>query len=527
MFSTAQAQSAGVLRPPRGSTLVGHRGIADTVARTVASKLNDLLTIYDFGAVGDGVTDDTDALVTAGNSGKMVLFPDGVYLVDSGVLNIGQNVAFIGLNVPLYDAATGWKAGAWIKSVVGISGALKSVAFKNLGLDTTESATTEGLTITNSAGEPPVENVFVENVIVIGKETNNHNMLIENANNVFCKNITTRSGIQGVAVKATNFYLEDIKGIDCITWSLTLRESAGAICRHGTVRRVRTVALENPTCGGVVLMNSTEGEEASDILFDDINLDKGYFFIDNTVNSVGAKDIRLNNLVISGRSGFALQTFGPVDGFKVTGAVFNNCGAGFFTNGGDCKNYELDGFTFNGTPVGAQLDGSNHIARGWKKGDTGPGTFILNYSTDLQVYDMDARAAPYANAGGGTALTGGGVVIIPQIGSLPEREWRSNYWNGYAFGSVEQNDFVTLYTLPSSSSKCCVELTVTVFSIYGTHIRRVLITNDTKQDIGASVDAAIIFEVDRSSDLIRMKYIAGITSDLYVVVTGSVEHEAP
>jgi len=63
-----------------GSTLIGTtNGSTGSVPRTVASKLNDTVSVKDFGAVGDGVTDDTVAINNAGISGK-TFSPAGIYL---------------------------------------------------------------------------------------------------------------------------------------------------------------------------------------------------------------------------------------------------------------------------------------------------------------------------------------------------------------------------------------------------------------------------------------------------------------
>lgn len=49
------------------------------VTRTVESKLRDVVSVKDFGAVGDGVADDTAAIQAAINTGNSVFFPDGTY----------------------------------------------------------------------------------------------------------------------------------------------------------------------------------------------------------------------------------------------------------------------------------------------------------------------------------------------------------------------------------------------------------------------------------------------------------------
>ena len=73
-----------------GSTLVGTtNGGTGAVTRTVASKLNDTVSVKDFGAVGDGVTDDTVAIQVAINvvsvTGGHLVFPSGTYRLTSSI----------------------------------------------------------------------------------------------------------------------------------------------------------------------------------------------------------------------------------------------------------------------------------------------------------------------------------------------------------------------------------------------------------------------------------------------------------
>ena len=60
------------------------------VARSAASKFGEMVSVKDFGAVGDGVTDDTAAIQAAINSGKSVFFPEGTYRAN----NLTQSTNF-------------------------------------------------------------------------------------------------------------------------------------------------------------------------------------------------------------------------------------------------------------------------------------------------------------------------------------------------------------------------------------------------------------------------------------------------
>lgn len=63
---------------------------ANAVQRTVEGKLKDTVSVKDFGAVGDGVTNDTAAINAALATGKTVYFPQGIYMT-TGAHVIGTN----------------------------------------------------------------------------------------------------------------------------------------------------------------------------------------------------------------------------------------------------------------------------------------------------------------------------------------------------------------------------------------------------------------------------------------------------
>ena len=79
MFITDLANSADALR---GAALVGYEG------RTVADRLSESMTLRDFGAVGDGVADDTQAIQAALDLGGTVHITHGVYLYSQVSANV-------------------------------------------------------------------------------------------------------------------------------------------------------------------------------------------------------------------------------------------------------------------------------------------------------------------------------------------------------------------------------------------------------------------------------------------------------
>ena len=83
----------GDLSGSTGSSLVGFLQAGTSAqARTVQAKERDIVSVKDFGAVGDGVTDDTAAIVNALATGKDVMLPDGTYkLAPTSLQTISNN----------------------------------------------------------------------------------------------------------------------------------------------------------------------------------------------------------------------------------------------------------------------------------------------------------------------------------------------------------------------------------------------------------------------------------------------------
>lgn len=101
---------------------------AGAVARTITSKLKDVVSVKDFGAVGNGVANDTAAIQAAINTnpGRTIYFPTGKYLI-TNTLNITQSNTFL----------EGENAGNWYLlssssgSVIICNNAINAVHFSN------------------------------------------------------------------------------------------------------------------------------------------------------------------------------------------------------------------------------------------------------------------------------------------------------------------------------------------------------------------------------------------------------------
>jgi hypothetical protein len=98
------------------------------ITRSVGAKLRDTVSVKDFGAVGDGVTDDTVAIQNAidagATSGKRLYFPRGTYIVsdanaDNACLVVQYPIQILG-DGPFYTA---------IKPAAGVAGTVNTITF--------------------------------------------------------------------------------------------------------------------------------------------------------------------------------------------------------------------------------------------------------------------------------------------------------------------------------------------------------------------------------------------------------------
>ncbi|MBQ7148654.1 MAG: right-handed parallel beta-helix repeat-containing protein [Pseudobutyrivibrio sp.] len=153
------------------------------------------ISVRDFGAIGDGVTDDTTALTNAFNngSGKTVYFPSGTYVISSAVRVRSDTHVYGDGSTSIIIAKEGTKRGATMLKLdknpnvvfdnICISGN-SSVNYENMdsqdGIHLLDIWNSENITIKNC--------YFIDNIYAAIRDINTSNITVENCifQNVDC-----------------------------------------------------------------------------------------------------------------------------------------------------------------------------------------------------------------------------------------------------------------------------------------------------------------------------------------------------
>lgn len=338
-----------------GSTLVGFRQLGTgAVTRTTQSKMQDMVSVKDFGAVGNGVTDDTAAInaaITAINAlgGGTVFFPEGTYLVgDAGgnvAISLLSNVTLNGdgINVTIIKLKNSGNA-----HVINAASA-SNVSITNLTVDGNRA--NQSLSVHCIRGSS-VDGYFIENVEAkqsyaygIGFQTGTFKRI--KLNNVYVHD----TGLDGIDTKNKNNNNEEVQysNITVRQWGLDTTATGQAAIDIRGVANLVNIGVRNPANNSCVGIRFRDGDVG------DVNGVGGHkssltnFFVDMgaTTTSVGlnivARDVTVSNGHIQGGLfGVIVQDSGArVSQATVTGTsgrawVLDNASSGSGLFADDC-----------------------------------------------------------------------------------------------------------------------------------------------------------------------------------------------
>jgi hypothetical protein len=108
------------------------------VSRTVNSKLSDIVNVKDFGAVGNGATNDTAAIQAAINTGKRVYIPTGNYYITDAltIATTGQMITGDGRNKSLLKVTSAFNLSA--NGVIVFTGGEPGAELMSFGINFTQ-----------------------------------------------------------------------------------------------------------------------------------------------------------------------------------------------------------------------------------------------------------------------------------------------------------------------------------------------------------------------------------------------------
>ncbi|MGV6475344.1 glycosyl hydrolase family 28-related protein [Azotobacter vinelandii] len=172
-------QLLNAIDPAKGAAMIGYRG------RTVRDRLDDIINVKDFGAKGDGVTDDTSAFLIAITHALTREFAELVIPPGQYVLTSALNIDLQGIcGLTISGAGSDVTELRWVSGTNGISvttddgnwwlNASPAAKFgiRNLSIVTTAEAVGIGLSVDlNVVTGRPAKKVLVDDVVFRGHES--------------------------------------------------------------------------------------------------------------------------------------------------------------------------------------------------------------------------------------------------------------------------------------------------------------------------------------------------------------------
>lgn len=126
---------------------------ADATPRLVEDRLRDVVSVKDFGATGDGTTDDRSAFQAALNTGKSVYIPQGTYAIGSAISLTADGQCLYGDGNLSVIKTTATTARIDINNKDG-------TAIKNLKIDAFAANTNPGIYAYGGSSGVDIENVY-------------------------------------------------------------------------------------------------------------------------------------------------------------------------------------------------------------------------------------------------------------------------------------------------------------------------------------------------------------------------------
>lgn len=356
-----------------------NQGNSGAVTRSDTARLQDYVSVKDFGATGNGVTDDTTAINTAIGSGFFKLyFPTGTY-------NIAGTISTTVSGVSLVGSGKG-------STILSSSCATCDIVLIGNGSANPGNDNIEGMSFTSSVTRTAGSAIHVRNghnITMSNLVFNNQfwNISLDGGTGQFeyyINNFEINGGAVGILVSSDTTLVQDTFIHDGVISSTT---NAAIYIINSSGLQVRDVDLISNNIG-VTTQGVSSGLYGTALVFDNVQADtstlEGFNFVSNGGNLSDVRCVNCwgssTNVASSSANGFVIQQFsGSINGINLIAPhAINNGGDGIFVNGG--TNIFINNFqTFQnsvastGTKHGIEIGAgaSNFSIIGGQSGDGG------------------------------------------------------------------------------------------------------------------------------------------------------------
>jgi len=317
-----------------GSDWIGYQPASPGAARSVQDKLRDTVSVKDFGAIGNGSTDDTAAIQAAITSlsatGGNVYFPKGTYKVSSTISWTGDNIFLEGAGLGATTIST-FIATTDVFAINNVSGG--GISNLNIIANTTQTDGA-GVHLTNCY------NVKITDA-VIGYGLN-AGVEIDGGVSQFTntiQNFIISDCLYGIAIGGTGASPQDVFIADGIIGNCT---NAGILVRQISGLYVNSIDILS--CGSGLVTFPAAAKSTTNMFFTDVLCDtctgSGWAFLSdggsieqvNMVNCWGASNTINGMIIASEANAFVVTNFRAINnrqrGIYIQGGTnlgFVNC----------------------------------------------------------------------------------------------------------------------------------------------------------------------------------------------------------
>lgn len=297
-------------------------------ARSVTSKLGEIVSVKDFGATGDGVTDDTSAIIACldAAAGREVYFPPGIYLITSPLSGTtAADICIAGATSGFSDAYYTSTGSAYTDTPTAAQGAKYSIILCSgcnlIGAPDTASMnassklrTMKNIVAWGTGGAKT--GIYRTAYDAGGTKSTENNTLIEDCGFVLFENdgFFTRGG-QFQVLKNVSFH-------DC-GWNLAETGSVGSTYYSGCALRF----VSNITAADYTTISSSY--KPTTVTLDDVWVNVRS---NTTTNKSGLRAIQASGVIDMNINGFRAYT----------GSYFSLC------SGGQSDGYHIENYSANG-----------------------------------------------------------------------------------------------------------------------------------------------------------------------------------